>query len=155
MLTASERRFVETHRVARLATTDGAGVPHVVPVCFALCADGTRVLIAIDGKPKRGAPRELKRVRNILACPTVALVVDRYEEDWSRLGWAMLRGRAELIEPGAAGHAEAQALLRARYPQYRTMAIDGLPVIAVTIERVTSWGLLDAALRVGGEEDAP
>jgi PPOX class probable F420-dependent enzyme len=139
---AAERRFLDARRVARLATADRAGVPHVVPVCFALT--GGSVYITIDGKPKRGGGPELKRLRNIVENPAVALVADRYDDrDWSHLAWVMLRGSAEVLEAGAE-HDEAQALLRARYPQYRHMALEGLPVIAVRIERTTSWGALAA-----------
>ena len=139
---AAERRFLDAQRVARLATADRAGAPHVVPVCFALTGDS--VYITIDGKPKRGVGRDLKRLRNIAENPAVALVADRYDDrDWSRLAWVMLRGPAEVLEAGAE-HDEAQALLRVRYPQYRHMALEGLPVIAVRIERTTSWGALAA-----------
>jgi PPOX class probable F420-dependent enzyme len=121
--------------VARLATADAAGQPHVVPVCFAL--DGSTLYITIDEKPKRGVP--LKRVRNIAENPNVALVVDRYDEDWTQLAWVMLRGPAEILADGTE-HDAAQALLRAKYPQLAAMHIAALPVIALRIERVTSWG---------------
>ncbi|MGH7044354.1 MAG: TIGR03668 family PPOX class F420-dependent oxidoreductase [Acetobacteraceae bacterium] len=136
MLSPQERAFVAAGRVARLATVGPGGTAHVVPVCYAL--DGGTLYIAIDGKPKRTG-RGLQRLRNIAANPAVALVVDRYDEDWSRLGWVMLRGRAEVLEDGAE-HAHAQALVRARYPQTRAMRLDGLPVIALRIGRVVSWG---------------
>jgi len=71
-------------------------------------------------------------------------VVDRYDEDWARLGWVMLRGWAEIL-PGGVEHAHAQALLRARYPQLAAMALAALPVIALRIERATSWGELSPA----------
>jgi PPOX class probable F420-dependent enzyme len=125
--------------VAYLATADGAGIPHVVPVCFAL--DGSSLYVTIDQKPKR-AGGELRRLRNIRANPSVALVADRYDEDWSRLGWVMVRGSAEILVSGAE-HDHAQALLRGRYPQYRTMNLELLPVIAVRIARMTGWGNLD------------
>lgn len=111
-------------------------MPHVVPVCFAI--DGGSLYVAIDEKPKR-LDRPLKRVRNILDNPAAAFVVDRYDDDWSRLGWVMLRGRAEILERGAE-HERAQALVVARYPQLRTMRLGGLPVIALRIERAASWG---------------
>jgi PPOX class probable F420-dependent enzyme len=133
-----QRAFVLAQRVARLATADEAGVPHVVPVCFAL--DGANLYIGIDEKPKRADAAGLKRLRNIAANPALAVVVDRYVEDWSRLGWVMLRGRAAVLEPGAPEHAAAQALLLARYPQLRAMRIEGLPVIALRIARATAWG---------------
>ena len=137
MVSKAERGFLARQRVAHLATADRNGVPHVVPVCFVL-ADET-LYIAIDEKPKRRPGAPLKRLRNIAENPTVAVVVDRYDEDWSRLGWAMLRGRAEILT-GGTEHQAAQALLRARYPQLASMRIADLPVIAIRIERVISWG---------------
>ena len=140
MLSERESRFLAGRRVAHLATADRAGAPHVVPVCFAIIEDA--LYVTIDEKPKRtGAP--LKRLRNIAENPAVAVVVDRYDDDWTRLGWVMLRGRAEILT-GGDEHARAQALLRARYPQLNDMRIGSLPVIAVRLERVTSWGNLAA-----------
>jgi PPOX class probable F420-dependent enzyme len=136
MLTEPQRRFLNSRRVAHLATADGRAVPHVVPVCFAVGGDA--LYITIDRKPK-GNPRALKRLRNIAANPSAALVADRYDEDWTRLGWVMVRGRAEILE-GGAEHERAQHLLRTRYRQYRTMAIGDLPVISIRIEQATSWG---------------
>jgi PPOX class probable F420-dependent enzyme len=138
MLSDRERRFLASRMVGHLATADRRAAPHVVPVCFAL-ADAA-LYITIDEKPKQtGAP--LKRLRNISENPAVAVVVDRYDDDWVRLGWVMLRGPAEILT-GGTEHARAQALLRARYPQLRAMDIGALPVIAVRLERVTSWGNL-------------
>jgi PPOX class probable F420-dependent enzyme len=137
MLSSRERRFLETRRVARLATADARGLPHVVPVCFAV-VDGT-LYVTIDEKPKRPGGTPLKRLRNISENPAVAIVADRYDEDWTRLGWVMLQGRAEILTNGSE-HARAQALLRARYAQLRAMNIEALPVIAVRLERVASWG---------------
>ncbi len=140
MLSATDRQFVEARRVARLATADRNGAPHVVPVCFAL-ADAT-LYITIDQKPKRDdAGQPLKRLRNITDNPEVAVVVDHYDEDWTQLGWVMLRGRAEILA-GGTEHDQAQALLRARYRQLAAMHIEALPVIAVRIARVTRWGNL-------------
>lgn len=138
MLPEREFRFVSCRRVAHLATADRRAMPHVMPVCFAV-AEGN-VYITIDQKPK-GDPRALKRVRNIAENPAAAIVVDRWDEDWSRLGWVMLRGAAEILSEGAE-HDRAQALLRARYPQYLAMELAPLPVIAIRIARVTSWGNL-------------
>jgi PPOX class probable F420-dependent enzyme len=138
MLSDRERRFLASRMVGHLATADRGAAPHVVPVCFAL-ADAA-LYITIDEKPKRaGAP--LKRLRNIAENPAVAVVVDRYDDDWTRLGWVMLRGQAEILTAGSE-HGHAQALLRARYPQLGGMRIAPLPVIAVRLERVTSWGNL-------------
>lgn len=137
MLSARERDFVETRRVAHLATADAGAAPHVVPVCFGLAGD--TLYIAIDAKPKRERARPLKRLSNIADNPQVAVVFDHYDEDWRRLAWVMLRGRADILTPGEE-HARAQALVRSRYPQLVTMPIESLPVIAIRIERVTSWG---------------
>jgi PPOX class probable F420-dependent enzyme len=137
MPTDAERRFLDSQRVARLATADASGAPHVVPVCFALGRD--TAYIAIDRKPKRVAATALKRLRNIGENPRVALVIDRYDEDWSRLAWVMVRGRAEILSDGLE-HAEALVLLRARYAQLAAMDLADRPVIAIRIERTTSWG---------------
>jgi coenzyme F420-0:L-glutamate ligase/coenzyme F420-1:gamma-L-glutamate ligase len=138
VLTDKQSAFVVSHRVGRLATADAAGAPHVVPVTFALAA--ATLYIGIDEKPKQHDAAGLKRLRNIAANPVIAVVVDRYADDWSRLGWVMLRGPAEILHPGAAEHAAAQALLFARYPQLRAMSIADRPVIALRIARATAWG---------------
>jgi PPOX class probable F420-dependent enzyme len=138
MISDDARRFLAGRRVGHLATADRAGAPHVVPVCFAIHGDA--LYVTIDEKPKR-ASAPLKRLRNIAENPAVAVVVDRYDDDWTRLGWVMLRGRAEILT-GGDEHARAQALLRARYPQLDDMDIGSLPVIALRLERVTSWGNL-------------
>jgi PPOX class probable F420-dependent enzyme len=138
MLSDSERHFLAQQRVAHLATADRRAVPHVVPVCFAIREH--TLYITIDEKPKRSAAA-LKRLRNIAENPAVAVVADHYDEDWTRLGWIMLHGRAEILTEGTE-HGDAQALLRERYPQLRAMQIAEYPVIAVRIERTSSWGNL-------------
>jgi PPOX class probable F420-dependent enzyme len=137
MVSDAERRFVVHHRIAHLATADTHAVPHVVPVCFALVHE--TLYFSIDQKPKRGLATALKRLRNVAANPAVAIMIDHYEDDWARLGWVLLRGRAEILNAGPE-HRDAQGLLRARYPQLNAMQIEHLPVIAVRIERTTSWG---------------
>jgi PPOX class probable F420-dependent enzyme len=138
MLSPLERRFLAERRIGHLATSDSRSLPHVVPVCFA--AAESAIYITVDEKPKTGrAP--LKRVRNIIENPAVAFVADRYNEDWAFLGWVMIRGTARIL-PSGAEHDEAQALLRERYPQLESMQIEALPVIAIQIEKVTSWGNL-------------
>ena len=134
-MTPEQTEFVAAQRVGRLATSDARGNPHVVPVCFALSDDS--LYITIDEKPKSGAP--LKRLRNLMQNASAAFVADRYDEDWTRLGWVMLRGHAEILADGPE-HDAAQALLRERYPQYRTMRLEDLPVIALRVRRTTSWG---------------
>jgi PPOX class probable F420-dependent enzyme len=113
----------------------------VVPTCYALTGD--TVYFTIDEKPKKKPGASLKRLANVRQNPFAALVVDRYDEDWSRLGWVMVQGRAEVLESGPE-HDLAQASLRARYPQLSTMRIAGLPVVAVRIDHAVSWGRLQA-----------
>lgn len=135
-----DRAFISDHPVARLATADADGAPHVLPICFVVLGD--TLYLTIDQKPKSGDARRLKRLRNIAENPQAAVVIDRYDADWTQLGWIMLRGRADVLDSGDE-HAQAQAALRERYPPYREMQLDDLPVIAVRIERVTRWGKLD------------
>jgi PPOX class probable F420-dependent enzyme len=125
-------------RVARLGTADREGQPLVVPVCYVF--DGHACFSAIDAKPKRVAPRALRRVRNIADNPRVSLVVDRYDEDWSQLRWVIVQGRADILSEGAE-RATAVDLLRAKYPQYRAMGLDrdAAIVIRISPERTTYW----------------
>ena len=136
-LPAWAAELLRESRVARLGTADRAGRPLVVPVCYAF--DGRACFSAIDAKPKRVAGRDLRRVRNIEQNPHVSLVVDRYDEDWSRLAWVLVHGMATVLDRGTE-HGRAIARLREKYPQYRTMALEDRPVIRVTVERVSSWG---------------
>jgi len=145
VLSDHECRFLLTRRIGHLATADSRAIPHVVPVCFTISQ--TTLYITIDEKPKRVAGPALKRISNIERNPMVAIVVDRYDEDWTRLGWVMLRGRAEILRAGTE-HDRAQELLRSRYLQLAAMQIAEQPVIAVRLERVTSWG----DLSVGADE---
>jgi PPOX class probable F420-dependent enzyme len=129
--------YLGSGRVARLATMDAQGRPHVVPVCYAF--EAGQFYIALDDKPKSVAPGRLKRVRNILANPHVALLVDSYYEDWSRLAYVLVSGTASLQEAGTEQQSAAIALLREKYPQYREMRIDERPVIVITPSSVHSW----------------
>lgn len=137
IFTEAELAFLRRMRVARLATADAAGQPHVIPVVFAV--DGQKLYTPIDDKPKRVAPRELKRVRNLLANPQVAVVVDEYGEDWTRLAWVLVTGRGEIVDDSEA-HAAGIRLLQEKYPQYEVMPLEQRPLIVVTPLRVTSWG---------------
>jgi len=139
MLSDIERGFLAQQRVGHLATADARARPHVIPVCFALAA-GT-LYITMDEKPKSRPAPALKRLRNIAENPAVAVVIDRYDDDWSLLGWVLIRGRAEILNAGEE-HGAAQSLLRSRYPQLKAMQIAQYPVIAVRIERTTGWGNL-------------
>jgi PPOX class probable F420-dependent enzyme len=136
LLDETQIAWLATRRVAHLATAGPDGAPHIVPVCFAW--DGAALYIALDAKPKRVAPARLKRVRNILANPQVAFLCDTYDEDWSRLGYLLVHGMGDLLDPGPT-HAAAVALLREKYPQYRAMPIEQQPLIRIHPERITAW----------------
>ena len=139
MLTDQVRGFLHHHRVARFATAEPSGQPHIVPICYAVSDNS--VYFTMDEKPKRLTNKPLKRIRNLQNNPHVALVVDRYEEDWARLGWVMVQGKAALLDDGEEP-TTAPRLLKAGYPQLHGMQISDLPVIAVRIKRVISWGNL-------------
>ena len=133
------RRFIESARVAHLATASSDGDPHVVAVTFVLIEDD--IFFAIDEKPK--TTTRLRRVTNIEQNPRATLLVDVYDDDWSKLGWAMLRGQAAIIAPGdqsAPPRDEILAELRAKYPEYHEHNLAGRPLIRLSVERVTSWG---------------
>lgn len=122
--------------MAHLATANRAARPHIVPICFAL---SSRFLYtAIDLKPKKQATPELRRLRNIAENPRVAVIVDRYAEDWERLAFVLLHGRASL----ARGREVRRAirLLRRKYRQYRAMPLEGRPVIKIRLTATYSWG---------------
>jgi PPOX class probable F420-dependent enzyme len=137
-LTDAEMHFVQNQRVARLATSDEQGNPHLIPVCYAF--DGTYFFTPLDEKPKRVSVTSLRRVHNIEARHEVALLIDQYNDDWSKLGYILVHGRADLLAPGAPQHTSALVLLRERYVQYRNMALETLPVIVITPERIVAWG---------------
>jgi PPOX class probable F420-dependent enzyme len=128
--------FLGEARVARLATVDEEGRPHVVPVCF-VYREGC-VYIALDEKPKRVRPERLRRVRNIRANPNVQVLVDRYDEDWSKLAFVQLRGRASLLAPGPE-QALALTALRDKYVQYGAMSLAERPLIKVEVDQAVSW----------------
>lgn len=137
-LDADARALLARHRVAHLATAGRDGAPHVVPLCFAL--DGDILYFVIDAKPKRRTGTGLQRMRNLLENPRVALVIDDYDEDWSRLAYVLVRGHAAVVDDAAETH-RALTSLRAKYPQYRAMPLDGAehPVVRITPERVHVW----------------
>ncbi len=120
-------------RVARLATTDPDGRPHLVPIVFAV--EGDTLYSAVDRKPKRS--KNLRRIENARARPDVTILVDHYDDDWGQLWWIRLRGRARVLDDGDE-RAHALALLQEKYPQYRSEPPDG-PVLAVDIGDVRSW----------------
>jgi PPOX class probable F420-dependent enzyme len=134
MKTDEARRRFAAARVARLASADVSGRPHVVPIVFAV--DQDRIYSAIDSKPKRGS--QLRRLTNIAANPRVALLVDHYSEAWGALWWVRADGRAELVEDGSPRE-RAIRLLAAKYTAYRDGTVSIGPVLVVTVERWTGW----------------
>ncbi len=133
---AQEARFIRGRMVGHLGTTDATPHPHVMPVCFAL--DGDAIYMPVDAKPKKTI--NLKRVRNIAETGRAAVLFDHYDnDDWSRLGWVLVRGEASVLHDGRE-HSRALALLRERYSQYRDMPLEESPVIAVRADSCTSWG---------------
>ena len=134
------RAKLEDARVARLATVDVKLRPHMVPVCFAY--DGKVFYTAIDQKPKRVAPERLTRLRNIVAVPQVALLIDQYDEDWTQLWYILIRGKARLL-PMREHKERSWAIrrLRAKYPQYsERMLPHDAPIIRITPDQTTFWG---------------
>ena len=131
------REFISSHRVGRLATADAQGAPHVIPICYAY--DGSHIYSALDLKPKRVSTGRLKRVRNIVANPRVALVIDDYSEDWDRLGYVMIQGSAQLVEAGDE-RSLGEDLLRKKYPQYATLLPEGGTMLKITPRHIVSWG---------------
>src|SRR5215472_652973 len=132
------RRRVTDARVARLATVRPGGGPHLVPFCYVL--DGDTVYSAVDRKPKRTL--DLRRLVNAAAEPRVSVLVDHYEDDWSRLWWVRLDGRARRLSPGPEAGRALDALA-AKYPQYRAARPPG-PVLRIDVERWTAWAAADS-----------
>ena len=130
-----EKNFITTHRVARLATVDAQGQPHVVPIVYAF--DGDKLYTPIDKKPKRVEASRLQRVRNISVNPHVAVIVDDYAENWGQLAWVQVRGTAKVIVEGPK-QAAGVGLLQAKYPQYAAMSLQKRPIIVITPSRIVS-----------------
>jgi PPOX class probable F420-dependent enzyme len=127
---------VAAARVARLATVRADGDAHLVPVCFALDANGETAVSIVDGKPKRS--RRLQRLANVRAHPRVSLLVDHYDEDWTQLWWVRIDGTAVVCDDDAPEHARAVDLLVVKYPQYRAHPPSG-PVLRIALEQWTGW----------------
>ena len=133
MDSAQLRERFASSRVARLATVRPDGRPHVVPCVFALVGDA--VYTAVDAKPKRTT--RLQRLANVSAEPRCAVLVDRYDDDWTQLWWVRADGRAAIVDEPSADHPGIRALVE-RFPQYREEPPTG-PLLVVTVDRWTGW----------------
>lgn len=137
MTEAQARQLLAEARVARLAT-HGAHGPLIVPICFVL--DGDTLYSVVDEKPKR--TRALRRLAEVRRDPAVAVLADHWSEDWSQLWWVRADGQARVLEPASREDTpereRATAMLRSRYPQYATHALDG-PVLAVEVAAWRWW----------------
>ena len=135
MTSAEARERFASARVARLATADAAGRPHVVPIVFAVAGD--RIYSVVDSKPKRTTA--LRRLANVAENPEVSILVDHYDEDWDMLWWARADGTARVLEPDTPEAAQAIVLLHERYPQQRAAGA----VLAVNVSRWSGWSAAD------------
>ena len=141
-ISGAVQKKLKKARVARFATLDDKHRPHIVPICFVY--DGKLFYTAVDRKPKRVTPERLARLRNIRAVSRIALLIDEYDDDWTRLWYILIRGKAKLIPKSAhREHASAIRKLRAKYTQYaQGMLADDAPIIRITPERATFWGAI-------------
>jgi PPOX class probable F420-dependent enzyme len=128
------RALLASARVARLATADAEGQPHLVPITFAV--DGDDIVTAVDHKPKRTS--RLRRLANIEANPRVSVLADHYEDDWAQLWWARGDGLARVADAGSAEHERAVSRLAARYPQYQERRPSDA-VILISVSRWSGW----------------
>ena len=133
------QRFILSRVVARLATADKNGQPHVIPFCYAF--DGENFYFVVDEKPKRQTGKPLKRIRNMLENPQVSLVIDDYNDDWTQLAYVLVTGSAQLVADENE-YDTALTLLRQRYPQYRIMPLSFSQNTMVRIkpQKVLAWG---------------
>jgi PPOX class probable F420-dependent enzyme len=152
VLSPAERKFVAGTRRATLATVAPDGRPRLVPVCFVLGDKTDRLgrpllYTPLDEKPKRvDDPLKLARVQDLLVLPDASILVDRWDEDWSRLAWVRAYGTGEILEPQPherEEHAAAVAALKEKYAQYREQALGDRPIIRIALTRAVSWGQLD------------
>jgi PPOX class probable F420-dependent enzyme len=136
-LSSAALELLATARTAHLATSDQYARPHVVPIVFVW--RDPLLYTPLDRKPKREDDwHALRRVRNIETNGRVAVVIDRYDEDWSRLSWVLVEGVATILESGDERDMAA-AQLQEKYAQYETLSLDGRPLVRVEVERATEW----------------
>ena len=128
-------------RSATLATVGPDGQPHAVPIVF-VYEDGV-LFTPLDRKPKRSAPSDLQRVRDLQHNPHATVLIHHYEADWNQLAWVQLRGQGEVLEEGESWQ-RALELLKVKYPQYAELPLGGRPVISLDVEAVVGWRAKDA-----------
>ena len=135
---AKIEKFIERARVARLATANSESEPHLVPVVFVF--DGSHFFIPIDEKRKTSKPEKLKRVTNINENPNVALLIDEYSEDWTKLAFVMIQGKASIASKSLQNTQlqEAHKKLMTKYPQYQKIGL-GEMCIMIKPEKIASW----------------
>ncbi|MEW6604287.1 MAG: TIGR03668 family PPOX class F420-dependent oxidoreductase [Thermoproteota archaeon] len=131
-------KFMERARIARLATADSESKPHLVPVVFVF--DGNHFFIPLDEKRKTVKPAKLKRAKNINENPNVALLIDEYSEDWTRLAFVMIQGKASIVDRSQESTKlqEAYKKLMTKYPQYQEIGLGEMCII-IKPEKVISW----------------
>jgi PPOX class probable F420-dependent enzyme len=136
------RQFILSHQVARLATASRTGQPHVIPFCYAF--DGTNIYFVVDEKPKP-TDKPLKRIRNMVENPQVALVIDDYTDDWTQLAYVLITGRASMVSDELE-YDRVLMLLRERYPQYRQMVLSFTrnTMVRIAVTKVHAWGKVES-----------
>lgn len=131
-----EEDFIRSHRLAHLATCDEKNNPHVIPIVYVF--DGEFIFSPIDKKTKKLSPGQLRRIKNIEENSAVSIVIDDYCENWEKLAWVQIRGKAEILKSGSE-YQRAVRLLNDKYSQYKKMLLDDCLIILVKIEKCLSW----------------
>jgi coenzyme F420-0:L-glutamate ligase/coenzyme F420-1:gamma-L-glutamate ligase len=138
------KTIINKSRIGRLATVDLECKPHVIPVVFVFDNDRNCYFIPIDEKTKRSRPENLKRVKNIQENPNIALLLDEYNEDWTKLYFIMIRGKGSILGGKKLEQNEmlilekAHKLLCDKYPQYKKIGI-GKYLIKIMPQKVVVW----------------
>jgi PPOX class probable F420-dependent enzyme len=132
--------------VARLATVDKSGQPHLVPIVF--CRDGNALYSPVDGKRKKTG--QLKRLANLAANPKTSLLIDEYHQDWQKIWWLRLDGRADVYNPEADHEQRLTDLFTKKYPQYRQVPLTRGELVCLRFEwdRTISWAQGDINLSI-------
>ena len=131
-----EKDFIQSHRIAYLATCDEKNNPHVIPIVYVF--DGKFLFSPIDKKAKKLSPGQLRRIKNIKENSSVSIVIDDYSENWEKLAWVQIRGNAEILDSGSK-YQKAVRMLSEKYSQYKEMPLDDCLMIVVKVEKCLSW----------------